>query len=82
MVCEEYFKINPIPHGVIATFSLTAGGFIGPPKKDDISREKAILMTSLRTYWASAVISLDFTTPSPPPPRAIERSLGTQKTFC
>ncbi len=29
--------INPLPHGVLATFSLTAGGPIGPPKKDDIS---------------------------------------------
>ncbi len=28
---------NPLPHGVLATFSLTAGGPIGPPKKDDIS---------------------------------------------
>ncbi len=30
---------------------------MGPPKKDDISREKTILMTSLRIYRASAVSS-------------------------
>ncbi len=35
---------NPLPHGVLATFSLTAWGFMGPPKKDDIRRENAILM--------------------------------------
>ena len=29
---------NPLPHGVLATFSLTAGGLIEPSKKDDISR--------------------------------------------
>ncbi len=28
---------------------------MGPPKNDDISREKTILMTSLRTHRASAV---------------------------
>jgi hypothetical protein len=61
--------INPLPHGVLATFSPTAGGLMGPPKKDDISREKTILMTSLRTYRASAVISpgLHYTY-SPPSP--------------
>jgi hypothetical protein len=47
--------LNPLPHGVLATFSLTAGGPIGPPKKDDINREKTILMTLLRTYRISAV---------------------------
>ena len=30
---------NPLPHGVLATFSLTAWGFMGPPKKDDISND-------------------------------------------
>jgi hypothetical protein len=49
---------NPLPHGVLATFYPTAGGPMGPPKKDDISREKTILMTSLRIYRASAVSSL------------------------
>jgi hypothetical protein len=60
---------NPLPHGVLATFSLTAWGFIGPPKKDDISREKGILVTSLRTYRASAVSSpgLHYTYPPLPP---------------
>ena len=36
-------SVNPLPHGVLATFSPTAGGLMGPPKKDDISREKTIL---------------------------------------
>ncbi len=65
--------VNPLPHGVLATFSLTAWGFIGPPKKDDINREKAILMTSQRTNRASAVSSpgLHYTYPplSPVPLR-------------
>jgi hypothetical protein len=30
---------------------------MSPPKKDDISREKTILMTSLRIFRASAVSS-------------------------
>ncbi len=61
---------NPLPHGVLATFFPTAGGLIGPPKKDDISRQKTILMTSLRTYRASAVRreGLHDTCPPPPPP--------------
>ena len=51
---------------------------MGPPKKDDISREKTILMTSLRTHMASAVSSPGFHyTHPPPPPCAIERSLCT-----
>jgi hypothetical protein len=48
-------NINPLPHGVPATFSLTAGGPIEPHKKDDIGREKMILMTLVRTQRASAV---------------------------
>jgi hypothetical protein len=35
----------------------TAGGLMGPPKKEDIRREKTILMTSLQTHRASAVSS-------------------------
>jgi hypothetical protein len=69
--------LNPLPHGVLATFYPTARGPMGPPKKDDISREKTILMTTLRIYRASAVSSLriHYTyAPSPPP---IERSLYT-----
>ena len=31
---------------------------MGPPKKDDISSDKTILMTSLRIYRASAMSSL------------------------
>jgi hypothetical protein len=61
-------NINPLPHRVLATFSPTAGGLMGPPKKDDISREKMILMTSLRTHRAYAVSSqgLHYTySPSP-----------------
>jgi hypothetical protein len=70
--------INPLPHGVLATFSLTAGGLMSPPIKDDISRETTILMTSLRTYRTSAVSSqgLYYTYP-PSPPCAIESSLNT-----
>ena len=40
--------INPLPHGVLATFNLTAGGLLRPPEEGDISREKTILMTSLQ----------------------------------
>ncbi len=51
---------------------------MGPPKKDDIRREKTILMTSLRTHRASAVSSPGFHyTHPPPPPCAIERSVCT-----
>ncbi len=42
------FAINPLPHGVLASFHLTAGGLPRPPKEGDISREKTIMMTSLR----------------------------------
>ncbi len=66
---HEIDQFNPLPHGVLATFSPTAGGPMGPPKKDDISREKTILMTSLRAHRASAVSSpgLHYTYPPPPP---------------
>jgi hypothetical protein len=40
--------VNPLPHGVLATFNLTAGGLLRPPEEGDISREKTILMTSLQ----------------------------------
>jgi hypothetical protein len=70
--------INPLPHGVLATFFLTAGGPIDPPKKDDISRKKTILMTSLRTHRSSAVRreGLFFSYP-PLPPSTLKRSLCT-----
>jgi hypothetical protein len=73
--------INPLPHGVLATFSSTAGGLMGPPKKDDISREKTILMTSLRTHRASAVSSpgLNYTYPPPPPQRHLEVIVSTTR---
>jgi hypothetical protein len=32
--------INPLPHGVIATFSPTAGGLMGPPKKESTLAER------------------------------------------
>jgi len=38
------FNLNPLPHGVLASFYLTAGGLLRPPEEDDISREKTILM--------------------------------------
>ncbi len=66
--CYTCTFFNPLPHGVLATFFPTAGGLIGPHKKD-ISREKTILMTSLQTHRASAVRreGLHYTCPSPPP---------------
>ncbi len=77
-MCTRRCLINPLPHGVLATFYPTAGGLMGPPKKDDISREKTILMMSLRTHRASAVSSSGFHYTNPPPPScAIERSLCT-----
>jgi hypothetical protein len=30
-------NVNPLPHGVLATFCLTAEGLIGPLTEDDIS---------------------------------------------
>ncbi len=38
--------LNPLPHGVPATISLTAGGLLRPPEEGDISREKTLLMTA------------------------------------
>ncbi len=38
-------KFNPLPHGVLASFCLTAEDLLRPPEEDDISREKTILMT-------------------------------------
>ncbi len=73
-----YQTFNPLPHGVLATFFPTAGGPMGPPIKDDISREKTILMTSLRTHRASAVSSPGHCyTYLPLTPCAIESSLCT-----
>jgi hypothetical protein len=43
-----FHTVNPLPHGVLATFNLTAGGLLRPPEEGDISREKTILMTSLQ----------------------------------
>ncbi len=60
--------INPLPHGVLATFFLTAGGPIDPPKKNDICREKTVLMTSLRTHRSSAVRREGLYYSYPPPP--------------
>jgi hypothetical protein len=47
--------INPLPSGTLATFFLTAVGPIQHTKDGDISREKTILMTSLRLERAAAV---------------------------
>jgi hypothetical protein len=60
--------LNPLPHGVLATFSLTAGGPIGLPKKDDISWEQMLLMTSLRTHRAFAMRRKGLPNTYPPPP--------------
>ncbi len=43
--------LNPLPHGVLVSFHLTAGGLPRPPTEGDISREKTILMTSLRVWY-------------------------------
>ncbi len=45
----------PLPSGTLATFFLTAVGPIQHTKEGDISREKTILMTSLRLERAAAV---------------------------
>ncbi len=47
--------LNPLPSGTLATFFLTAVGPIQHTKEGDISREKTILMTSLRLERAAAV---------------------------
>ncbi len=46
---------NPLPSGTLAAFFLTAVGPIQHTKEGDISREKMILMTSLRLERAAAV---------------------------
>ncbi len=46
---------NPLPGGTLATFFLTAVGSIQHTKEGDISREKTIVMTSLRLERAAAV---------------------------
>jgi hypothetical protein len=47
---------NPVHHGVLATFCLTVVGLHGPPKKkDNIIREKKVLMTLLKTAKFDAV---------------------------
>ncbi len=45
---------NPLPSGTLAAFFLTAVGPIQHTKEGDISREKTILMTSLRLERAAA----------------------------
>jgi hypothetical protein len=46
--------LNPLPSGTLATFFLTAVGLIQHTKEGDISKEKTILMTSLRLERAAA----------------------------
>ncbi len=48
--------INPLPSGTLAIFFLTAVGPIKHTKEGDISREKTILMTSLRLEMAAAAV--------------------------
>jgi hypothetical protein len=38
-------SLNPLPHRVLASFYLNAGGLLRPPEEGDISREKTIVMT-------------------------------------
>jgi hypothetical protein len=47
--------INPLPSGTLAPYFLTAVRPIQHTKEGDISREKSILMTSLRLERAAAV---------------------------
>ncbi len=68
-------SLNPLPHGVLTTFFPTAGGLMGPPNNDDISRGKTILVTSLRTHRAFAVSRPELLNAYSPPP--IDRSLCT-----
>jgi hypothetical protein len=51
----RFNSFNPLPSGTLATFFLTAVGPIQHTKEGDISREKTILMTSLRLERAAAV---------------------------
>ena len=51
-----FLAISPLPSGTLAAFFLTAVGPIQHTKEGDISREKTILMTSLRLERAAAVI--------------------------
>ncbi len=44
---EVIHDLNPLPHRVLATFSLIAGGLLRSPE-GNFSREKTILMTSLQ----------------------------------
>ncbi len=58
---------NPLPHGVLASFHLTAGGLPRPPKEGDISTEKTILMTSLRVWYGlHEWVENNFSAPPPP----------------
>jgi hypothetical protein len=50
---------------------------MGPPKKEDTSREKTILMTSLQTHRGSAVSSPRTSLHLSTSPHATERSLCT-----
>jgi hypothetical protein len=73
-------RVNPLPNGVLATFSVMAVGPIGPPKLDDISKEKTILMTSLRINRTSGVRKEELSTcPHPLPLNRMYKSLCTSK---
>jgi hypothetical protein len=48
-------NVNPLPSGTLATFFLMAVRPIQHTKEGDISREKTILMMSLRLERAAAV---------------------------
>jgi hypothetical protein len=40
-----HLLLNPLPHGLLASYCLTAGGLLRPSEEDNISREKTIVMT-------------------------------------
>jgi hypothetical protein len=55
LIFFKFYFYNPLPSGTLAAFFLTAVGQLQHIKEGDISREKTILMTSLRLERAAAV---------------------------
>ena len=76
-----FFFINPLPHGVLATFSLTAWGFMGPPKKDDISKENAVWWRHCGPIGPPPWVALDSHNTYPPSPPRHWEVIGYTKSF-
>jgi hypothetical protein len=68
--------LNPLPHGVLASFHLTAGGLPRPPKEGDISREKKHYHNpqynhaGVPTRPPHVFLKKNYSPPPPPPPPA------------